>query len=66
MTDMELDHPEWLDEERRRIDETTVTIAVVQPLCPCRWVHDEDEIGEKWILAKRHRECEFHGEHGAL
>lgn len=63
---MEINHPEWLDEARRCVDETTVTVSVVQPLCPCVWVYDEDDIGEKWILSRRDRDCFLHGEHGAL
>jgi hypothetical protein len=54
-------HPDWLDEKRRQVE---VTMCFVAPLCPCDWTWDEDEMGGRWLLARRERECELHGEQG--
>lgn len=53
--------PDWLDDKRRQVDEN---ICFVPPICPCDWIHGEDDLGEKWTLARRDRDCYLHGEQG--
>jgi hypothetical protein len=58
-------HPEWLDDERRQVQETVTWI--ISPTCRCRWREDDRDPTEKihaFILDQRDRDCPMHGERG--
>lgn len=52
-------HPDWLDDERRHIDE--VVAWVLSPACVCQWEARTGDGGEAWHLVVRRRHCPLHG-----
>lgn len=59
-----MDKPDWLDEERRKVD---VTICwIISPDCDCEWQTQDGPDVPEYVLSKRNRECVLHGEHGVF